>query len=32
MAIIIDAAITATWCYRNRPGTAEADEVNGPRA
>lgn len=27
MAIVIDASIAATWCYRNRPGTAEADEV-----
>lgn len=27
MAIVIDASIAATWCFRDRPGTAEADEV-----
>ena len=27
MAIVIDASIAATWCFRYRTGTAEADEV-----
>ena len=27
MTIVIDASIAATWCFRDRPGTAEADEV-----
>lgn len=27
MAIVVDASIAATWCFRDRPGTAEADEV-----
>lgn len=27
MAIVVGASIAATWCFRDRPGTAEADEV-----
>ena len=27
MAIVIDASIATTWCFRDRPGTAEANAV-----